>query len=85
MHEIKFGPSLVVPTGPANLPRRWGADHEPLGVGSVCCSCRRAGVYGRLVYDVDVDNRPLHLPNLMSLYPTPGARKKFKGVTNGNR
>ena len=78
MHEIKFDPSLVVPTGPANLPRSWGADHEPLGVGSVCCGCRRAGVYGRLVYDVDVDNRPLDLPNLMSLYPRREATKNFE-------
>lgn len=28
MSEITFGPNVVVPTAPVNLPRRWGADKE---------------------------------------------------------
>lgn len=75
MSGIIFGPSIVIPTTASEQPMG-GA--EPLSVGEVCCGCLRAGVYGRLVYDVDVDNRPLHLPNLMSLYPTPGADNTFK-------
>lgn len=74
MSGISFGPSIVIPTATSEQPYE-GADS--LGVGSVCCSCRRAGVYGRLVYEVDVDNRPLHLPNLMSLYPRREATKNF--------
>lgn len=46
MHEIKFGPSPVVPTGPANLPRRWDAG-ESLGVGGVYAEEKRA-ICGRI-------------------------------------
>ena len=46
MPEIKFGPSLVVPTAPINPPRRWGVgiigSGELLGVGGACCCCQRA-------------------------------------------
>ncbi|WP_394027205.1 hypothetical protein [Desulfovibrio falkowii] len=46
MPEIKFDPSRVIPTAPINPPRRLGVgiigSGELLGVGDVCCSCRRA-------------------------------------------
>ena len=66
MHEIKFGPSLVVPRGPANLPRRWGADHEPLGVGGVYCSCKRQ-ITGSIKFINFEDAELLKLPDLRTM------------------
>lgn len=70
MPEIKFDPFFdpffVVPTASTNPPRRWETTYDLLGVGDVCCSCKRQ-ITGSIKFIEFEDDELLKLPDLQTM------------------